>query len=90
MLFLRSKQTAGNETFATHLTNACLETSHPVHAWLAPLMESYRKSWEWKKEWYLENGWIEGENLFTTADDPDGGLDQTALTEVATSIQELM
>ena len=29
--------------------------------------ESYRQSWEWKLEWYDQNGFTLGENLFTTA-----------------------
>ena len=28
--------------------------------------ESYRRSWEWKLEWYGQNGYRLGENLFTT------------------------
>ena len=32
----------------------------------------YRSDWEWKKQWYLDNGYVEGETLFTTEDDPRG------------------
>ena len=46
--------------------------------------ESYRASWEWKLEWYTENDFVLGKNLFTTEDDPAGGLDQGELTRVAT------
>jgi hypothetical protein len=52
--------------------------------------ESYRKSWEWKLEWYEMNGYVLGENLFTTADDSSGGLDQEQLTETARAIDELL
>ncbi len=52
--------------------------------------ESYRQSWEWKLEWYEKNGFVLGENLFTTKDDPSGGLDQDQLTKVAKEIDELL
>ena len=26
----------------------------------------YRSDWEWKRQWYLDNGFVEGETLFTT------------------------
>jgi hypothetical protein len=47
---------------------------------------SYQQSWEWKLQWYAENGFELGTNLFTTEDNRDGGLDQTAITEVAERI----
>jgi hypothetical protein len=47
---------------------------------------SYRESWEWKLQWYAENGFELGRNLFTTEDAPDGGLDQSAITAVAQRI----
>lgn len=28
--------------------------------------DDYRRGWEWKKEWYKQNGYTEGKNLFTT------------------------
>lgn len=52
--------------------------------------ESYRKSWEWKLDWYRQNGYTAGENLFTTEDDASGGLDQTAITAVATKIDGML
>jgi ATP-dependent exoDNAse (exonuclease V) alpha subunit len=52
--------------------------------------ESYRRSWEWKLEWYEQNGYRLGERLFTTQDDPAGGLDQTKITQVAQQIDELL
>jgi ATP-dependent exoDNAse (exonuclease V) alpha subunit len=48
--------------------------------------ESYRRSWEWKLQWYEQNGYRPGENLFTTEDDQSGGLDQTQITRVAREI----
>ena len=52
--------------------------------------DDYRKSWEWKKDWYAKNGFIEGENLFTTQDDEKGGLDSMIVKEVAETIQSLI
>lgn len=52
--------------------------------------ESYRRSWEWKLEWYKQNGYQLGENLFTTEDGPDGALDQTAITAVAEEVERLL
>ena len=52
--------------------------------------DDYRKRWEWKKDWYAKNGFIEGENLFTTQDDEKGGLDSTIVKEVAETIQNLI
>jgi AAA domain/UvrD-like helicase C-terminal domain len=48
--------------------------------------DSYRKSWEWKLGWYDTNGFELGNNLFTTEDDPAGGLDQAELTRVAKEV----
>jgi hypothetical protein len=52
--------------------------------------ESYRKSWEWKLEWYAVNGFVVGENLFTTEDDSSGGLDQAQLTKTAQEIDAFL
>jgi hypothetical protein len=52
--------------------------------------ETYRKSWEWKLEWYATNGFVVGENLFTTEDDSSGGLDQAQLTKTAQEIDALL
>jgi hypothetical protein len=35
----------------------------------------YRRGWEWKLNWYKQNGFIEGKTLFTSQDGPDKGLD---------------
>ena len=37
--------------------------------------EDYRRGWEWKRQWYIKNGFIEGQTMFTSADDDRGGLD---------------
>jgi len=52
--------------------------------------ESYRRSWDWKLEWYGQNGYHLGENLFTTEDDQSGGLDQSEITRVAQEIDRLL
>jgi hypothetical protein len=48
--------------------------------------ESYRASWDWKLQWYTDNGFVEGKNLFTTRDGADGSLDQGEITAVAEAI----
>jgi hypothetical protein len=48
----------------------------------------YRRSWEWKRQWYLANGYREGENLFTTQELQ--GLDMESVVEVARQIQALL
>ncbi len=52
--------------------------------------DDYRRSWEWKEDWYLQNGFREGENLFTTQDDERGGLDSTELRKVADTVRQLV
>ena len=52
--------------------------------------QSYKESWDWKLGWYADNGFQLGENLFTTQDHEDGGLDQSDITRVATEIQVLL
>lgn len=50
--------------------------------------KSYRESWEWKLQWYADNGFEIGKNLFTTEDAPDGGLDQQSITSTAETVAE--
>ena len=52
--------------------------------------DDYRASWEWKKHWYEENGFVLGRNLFATRDDERGGLDSTEVGKVAKQIQPLL
>ena len=42
--------------------------------------DDYRKGWEWKREWYRDNGFSEGENLFTT--DELNGLNMASVATV--------
>ena len=44
----------------------------------------FRKAWESKREWYRQNGFIEGSNLFTTTEGP--GLDMKAVQVAADAI----
>ena len=41
-----------------------------------------KSDWEWKRQWYLDNGYVEGETLFTTVDDELGGLDRAAIAPI--------
>lgn len=52
--------------------------------------DDYRRDWEVKREWYEKNGFIFGENLFTTEDDEQGGLDSTEVRDVAEKIKMLL
>jgi hypothetical protein len=50
----------------------------------------YRQSWEAKRDWYAANGYVEGKNLFTTADDERGGLDSTHLLQTIQGVRALL
>jgi hypothetical protein len=52
--------------------------------------DDYRHSWENKRDWYLNNGFVEGVNLFTTQDDEKGGLDSDKVRKTAEQIKELV
>ncbi len=52
--------------------------------------EDYRRGWEWKREWYRKNGFVEGETLFTTRDDEHGGLDSSKLEAVVDQVKGRM
>ena len=41
--------------------------------------EDYRRGWEWKRQWYQKNGFIDGKTMFASEDDDRGGLDSTTL-----------
>lgn len=51
--------------------------------------EDYRRGWEWKRQWYLTNGYVEGKTLFSSQDDDRGGLDSAKLQEIASRIEKL-
>lgn len=50
--------------------------------------DDYRRSWEWKKAWYHENGYEEGVNLFTTSEET--GLDMADVSAVAERVGEAL
>ncbi len=52
--------------------------------------EDYRRGWEWKRGWYLRNGLLEGETLFTSQEDENGGLDSEILKATALTIRSLI
>ena len=52
--------------------------------------DDYRRAWGWKKKWYEDNGFILGENLFTTEDDQKGGLDSDQVKKVVLEIKALI
>ncbi len=52
--------------------------------------DDYRRGWEWKYQWYKNNGFIEGETLFTSEDNNRDGLDSTTLKQIALKIKSLI
>lgn len=48
----------------------------------------YRASWEEKLSFYKSIGFVEGENLFTTRDHENGGIDSNEIKEVVEKIKE--
>ena len=46
--------------------------------------DDYRKGWEWKRKWYLDNGFVEGKTLFTTSEGP--GLNMDDVTKVTKKV----
>jgi hypothetical protein len=48
----------------------------------------YAAGWDWKRGWYKRNGFIQGENLFTT--DEIGGLDMRAVENNADRVREAL
>ena len=51
--------------------------------------QDYQQRWNHKKEWYEKNGFVEGENLFTTRDDEKGGLDSSEIRNTLKKIRDL-
>jgi hypothetical protein len=50
----------------------------------------YRSGWQWKLNWYKQNGFELGRNLFTTEDDAKGGLDMRPILETAGRLKALL
>lgn len=51
---------------------------------------SYHDSWEEKRHWYEQNGYILGTNMFITQDDERGGLDSVAVRKLAEEIKTII
>ena len=47
----------------------------------------YREKWAKKRAWYEQNGFVMGENLFTTTESKRGGLDSRKVMEIAQIIK---
>ncbi len=52
--------------------------------------EDYRRGWEWKRQWYGKNGFVDGKTLFASQDDERGGLDSATLKKTALAIRVLL
>lgn len=52
--------------------------------------ESYRQSWEEKKKFYEADGFIEGDNLFTTVDDERGTVDINVVKQTIEKVKALL
>jgi hypothetical protein len=65
------------------------ENGHPI-LWehLGMLSDpAYAQRWQVKLQWYEENGFSEGDNLFVTQDDEQGGMDSREIRSVAKLIK---
>jgi len=49
--------------------------------------ETYRRGWEWKKQWYIKNGFIENKTMFTSEEGDSGALDSSLLRDIALIIK---
>jgi ATP-dependent exoDNAse (exonuclease V) alpha subunit len=50
----------------------------------------YKRGWDWKREWYARNGFVEGKTLFISTEDAKTGLDSVRLKETANAIKTLI
>ncbi|WP_186207349.1 ATP-dependent DNA helicase [Burkholderia gladioli] len=50
----------------------------------------YKRGWDWKREWYLRNGFVEGKTLFTSTEDAESGLDSARLRDTVEVIRTLI
>lgn len=50
----------------------------------------YKRGWDWKREWYTRNGFVEGKTLFISTEDAQNGLDSARLRETADTIKTLI
>jgi ATP-dependent exoDNAse (exonuclease V) alpha subunit len=52
--------------------------------------EDYRRGWEWKRNWYIKNGFKPDKTLFTSQDDERGGLNSEPLKKTALQIKKII
>ena len=52
--------------------------------------EDCLRGWKWKLAWYQENGFVLGQNLFTSKERKGEGLKMDALRGIANKIKELV
>jgi hypothetical protein len=50
--------------------------------------DDYRRGWEWKREWYRANGFVEDQTLFTTSEGP--GLDMSVVAGTADQLRRAL
>ena len=50
----------------------------------------YKRGWDWKRNWYKQNGFAEGETLFTSTEGAGQGLDSAALRATALVVKKQM
>ena len=50
----------------------------------------YKRGWDWKRNWYNRNGFVEGETLFTSTEGLGRGLDSEELRGTALAIKKLI
>lgn len=50
----------------------------------------YKRGWDWKREWYARNGFVEGKTLFISTEDAQSGLNSALLKETADAIKKLI
>ena len=48
----------------------------------------YKRGWKWKHNWYKQNGFTDGESLFTSTEDTENGLDSVELRATALDIKQ--
>ena len=48
----------------------------------------YKHGWDWKRNWYYQNGFVGGETLFTSTEGPGRGLDSEELRSIALAIKK--
>ena len=51
---------------------------------------SYAQAWQKKKEFYESIGFYEGENLFVSKDEENGGIDSQKITEIIRQLEDII